>query len=443
MRVRPASPAGGQRERRWLWQLRSQVGIEQIEYRLRHELIAHHEVSGTKQGKPHPVGAACLTAEDRARCTGHDGDERHSISGIRPYGQRAAERRPECTPDIAITASRLRMENLGVRMMPCGFHLYRGVILTLLVLSLLVGGLPKLILALAGVFLCVGPFVASGFRYRFGVAFRDGPVRRRALHALHALSNSLPVDAPELFRTLRAPTLTLRDFGLLLYGLLFLPVVILAAQEIDKQAKNRPPAVDWTRVAALGPKGNRAPEPPRQRHARPDRPGPPQGAISRRHPTGPAAAERVTEPEPTHPAADPAPAAPAPSRLAEADTVTDQPAAGGSEIDAHPRLERAHRRPSMPFPPGQAAPPAYGPNETVTITVHGVPDFEASRRLNDAITAILKSSGSGWSLRSNTSGGKTTFIAAPVADPQAFADKIDFGKVSRVEGRSIEVDAGP
>lgn len=326
---------------------------------------------------------------------------------------------------------------------PWGFHVYRGVILALLVLSLLVSGLPKLILALAGVFLCVGPVVASGFRYRFGVAFRDGPVAGVLYMLFTPYRIHYRLTHQELFRTLRAPTLTLRDFGLLLYGLLFLPVVILAAQEIDKQAKNRPPAVDWTRVAALVPKGNRPPEPPRQRHARPDRPGPRKAVAPRRAPTGPESARPATEPEPNYPAADPAPAVPAPSRPAEANTTTRQGADDGSEIGAPPRFGREHRRPSMPFPPGQAAPPAYGPDETVTITVHGVPNFEASRRLNEAITAILKSLGNGWSLRSNTSGGKTTFVVAPIADPQAFADKIDFGKVTRVDGRSIEVEARP
>ena len=97
----------------------------------------------------------------------------------------------------------------------------------------------------------------------------------------------------------------------------------------------------------------------------------------------------------------------------------------------------------MPFPPRGGPPPAYGPDVTVTITVSGVPDFEATRRLNDAITAILKSLGDSWSLQSNSGGGKATFTVAPVSDPKAFADKIDFGKVTRVEGRSIDVEVGP
>jgi hypothetical protein len=33
--------------------------------------------------------------------------------------------------------------------------------------------------------------------------------------------------------------------------------------------------------------------------------------------------------------------------------------------------------------------------------------------------------------------------ASAVSDPKAFADKIDFGKVTRVDGGSIDVEAGP
>ena len=75
-----------------------------------------------------------------------------------------------------------------------GFNLYRGAIVALLAAVLLVGGLTKFVLAMTGLVLCVGPFIGSGFAYRFGIAFRR-PGRRLAVHVLCALPHSLPTDA--------------------------------------------------------------------------------------------------------------------------------------------------------------------------------------------------------------------------------------------------------
>lgn len=77
----------------------------------------------------------------------------------------------------------------------------------------------------------------------------------------------------------------------------------------------------------------------------------------------------------------------------------------------------------------------------MTITVSGVTDSETRQQLNKAIIAILKPSGNDWRVGYSTIDGKTIFSVCPVTDPKAFADKIDFGKVTNVEGRSIDVDA--
>ena len=146
-------------------------------------------------------------------------------------------------------------------------------ILALLVVSLLVGGLAKLIIAMTGVFLAVGPFVALGFRYRYGIAFRDGPIAGVLYMLFVPYRIHYRLTHQELFRNLRAPTLTLRDFGLLFLGLLFLPVIILAAQDMDKRARNRPPAVDWTKFASKPANFGIPPVPTRKRlrEARPTR----------------------------------------------------------------------------------------------------------------------------------------------------------------------------
>ena len=312
-----------------------------------------------------------------------------------------------------------------------GLTVYRCVILTLLVVSLLVGGLAKLIIAMTGVFLAVGPFVASGFRYRYGIAFRDGPIAGVLYMVFVPYRIHYRLTHQELFRNLRSPTLTLRDFSLLFLGLLFLPVIILAAQDMDKRARNRPPAVDWTKFASKPADFGIPPVPTHKGRARPDRPGPPKGIMRGPFPTGPRPADTVTaEPktrEPAPPNRPPSPPSPGrrlrgrhrhnprePTRWPAGIRLVDRGWAARSDPAVTRGARRCRSRPAGPAP-------SYGPDVTVTITVSGVPDFQATRRLNDAIAAILKSLGDNWSLQSNTGGGKATFTAAPVSDPKAFA----------------------
>jgi hypothetical protein len=97
--------------------------------------------------------------------------------------------------------------------------------------------------------------------------------------------------------------------------------------------------------------------------------------------------------------------------------------------------------PPRPFSPPGSEPSA--PEETLTINVHGASDAEATQRVNKAPVAIMKTLGGNWRVSFSTIGDKTIFTVSPVSDPKAFADKIEFGKVSRIEGRSIDVEAGP
>ena len=336
-----------------------------------------------------------------------------------------------------------------------GFNVYRGVIAAVLIAALVVDGVPKLILALAGAFLCVGPFVASGFTYRFGVAFRDGPIAGLLYMFFMPYRIHYRLTHKALFQKLRAPTLTLRDFGLLLLGACFLPVILVAAKEMDKP-KNHPPQIDW---AHFGPQVNHS-LPAAAVPKRPARPG--LSGIGRRAgrkaaEAGPAPAEAPsaeaapTEAAPAEPIAmEPwpdgaAPAEEASSPPAAASPVPVQPASPGSQLPGFPSFgPRPHR---LLMPPGAmpSAPPALGPDETVTVTVtvDGGANPETAKRWNAAITEILKSSNSGWSVSYSTGGGKVTFKAGPVKDPRAFAEKIDFGRVRRIEGRSIEVQASP
>ena len=326
-----------------------------------------------------------------------------------------------------------------------GFNVYRGAIVALLAVALIVGGVPKFILAMAGMFLCVGPFVAAGFSYRFGIAFRDGPIAGLLYMFFMPYRIHYRLTHRELFQTLRAPTLTLRDFSLLLIGLCFLPVVIVAAQDMDKVRPNRPPEIDWTQFVGQPGNGIGPQVAVQKRSARPPLLGRAKPPTPKNPPAQPVPADAtVAEPDPSGPAAaeSRAPEA-APLRVADSDKRTVERGSRRPRFGGPPQVERGARRPFLLRSSKQADSPAFAPEATVTITVHGVADDETRDQLNKAIIAILKPSGSEWRVGFSTVGGETIFRVCPVTDPKAFADKIEFGKVTRVEGRSIDVEVGP
>jgi hypothetical protein len=325
-----------------------------------------------------------------------------------------------------------------------GFNVYRGAIVTVLAVALVVGGVPKFALAMAGMFLCVWPFVAAGFSYRFGTAFRDGPIAGLLYIFFMPYRIHYRLTHRELFQKLRAPTLTLRDYSLLLLGLCFLPVVINAAQEMDKLKRNRPPEIDWTQFVARP--GNRIGPPVAapEHLARPPRLGLAKAPAARNFPVRPVPADAaVAEPDVPGPAAaEPAATEVPSSRQADSDNRTLERRSRRPEIGRPPQVERGARRPFPPRSALQGASPDFPPESTVTITIHGVANPEMRERLNKAIIAIVKPLGGEWRVNFSTVGGDTIFRVCPVTDTKAFADKIDFGKVKSVDGQSIDVDVG-
>jgi hypothetical protein len=323
-----------------------------------------------------------------------------------------------------------------------GFNVYRGAIAVLLPIALLIGGVPKFAVAMAGVVLCVWPFVASGFAYRFGVAFRDGPIAGLLYMFFMPYRIHYRLTHRELFKKLRAPSLTLRDFSLLLLGLCFLPAVIFGAKEMDKQARNQPPAIDW---AHFGPGVKINPPTPPKHHVKAPVLGFGRRPPRDNAPPAPATAESAkTEPDSsaTAPAEPAAPESSAP-RVADAETKPAQPTPSRPPANNRSRFGRGLR---PPMPSGKFAPlgsePAP-PGETLTLNVLGARDAEAKQRVNKAIIAIMKPLGGNWRVSFSNIGEKTIFTVSPVADPKAFADKIDFGKVTQVENRTIDVEIGP
>lgn len=79
----------------------------------------------------------------------------------------------------------------------------------------------------------------------------------------------------------------------------------------------------------------------------------------------------------------------------------------------------------------------YGPEETVTIEITGSLDEAQQEEITEKLKTMTE--GSGHSLSTMSSGTTTTITLAPISDVQAFADKIDFGEVTAVEGRTVKI----
>ena len=87
-------------------------------------------------------------------------------------------------------------------------------------------------------------------------------------------------------------------------------------------------------------------------------------------------------------------------------------------------------------PPGNA-PAAGAPEETVTIRVANMVDEETSALFNEKLGEVIR----GAQFRGTGGGGRWTYTVWPVADVQALADKLTFAKVTKVQGRTIQVEA--
>jgi hypothetical protein len=227
-------------------------------------------------------------------------------------------------------------------------------------------------------------------------------------------------------------------------GLCFLPVVIVSAKEMDKLNQKRGNEIDWTQF--VGPRGkNAGPPPAAPKHAvkppllgwakpptrthRPPEPERNDAAVAESEPSGQKAVEPSAPEGSSRQLAD--------SEKRSAGRGSTRPGSGDAA-----RLERAPRRPFSPRSGQQSALSAFPPEATVTITVHGAADRTMREQWNQSLIAIVKPAGGEWRVSVSVVEGNTIFTVCPISDPVAFSDKIDFGKVTRVDGRSIEVEAG-
>ena len=91
--------------------------------------------------------------------------------------------------------------------------------------------------------------------------------------------------------------------------------------------------------------------------------------------------------------------------------------------------------PQVPIPGGGK----YGPDNTVVVRITNVKDANSRRYVLDRLPALI--GGNSHSVRSSSIPDGVSATIAPVTDPKAFADKIDFGTVTSIQGRVIHVTA--
>lgn len=78
------------------------------------------------------------------------------------------------------------------------------------------------------------------------------------------------------------------------------------------------------------------------------------------------------------------------------------------------------------------------PAKTVTVEITGVNDNEDRDDIQETLKGMTE--GSGHAMSSSSSGDKMTVKLSPVGDVQAFSQKINFGKVTEVDGRTVKVE---
>jgi predicted Zn finger-like uncharacterized protein len=80
-------------------------------------------------------------------------------------------------------------------------------------------------------------------------------------------------------------------------------------------------------------------------------------------------------------------------------------------------------------------------NDPVTLHISGVKDKQAYDEIYGKASALVDPKTAGRSSVATRDNDRMTVVIAPVADPNEFAAKINFGKVRRISGRIIRVDA--
>ena len=78
------------------------------------------------------------------------------------------------------------------------------------------------------------------------------------------------------------------------------------------------------------------------------------------------------------------------------------------------------------------------PEKTVTVEIIGIRVDTDRKRVLETLKSMTE--GSGHYVTSTSSGNSMTVKVSPVSDVQRFSKRINFGKVTEVEGRTVKVD---
>jgi hypothetical protein len=223
-----------------------------------------------------------------------------------------------------------------------------------------------------------------------------------------------------------------RDLVPIALGVASLPVLLLAAKEMDAVVARRGKPNHVVVHAPARPAAESGPSPLQRSldEARARAPRPPMA--------GPKLPARPN----VAPPVDPGPA-PGPRR-------SPGPMFAGRGPQAGPRFPTPPSSPGRDAvarlqPPAGFAPPAPpAPPEGTSVTIEAENlDGPTIQAVNARLSDLLKSRGGAWSLRSRSDGPRCRFTVSPVDDVREFADRLTFASQVRVEGRTIRVDVDP
>jgi hypothetical protein len=96
-----------------------------------------------------------------------------------------------------------------------------------------------------------------------------------------------------------------------------------------------------------------------------------------------------------------------------------------------------------PPQPPNFAPPQPGNADSITLQVTGLVDKETEDAFNDKLNEMLRAAYGNYHTFGTGGAARKTITVSPIPDVKVFADRITWAKVTRIDGRVIEVAMAP